>query len=140
MAEAFAFGIAAVACATDIRTARIPNLLTFTAIVAGVLFQTLMPQGSGVAAAALGMLAGLLVFFPIFALGAMGAGDVKLMAALGAWVGWHPSSTWRSTARWPAASWRLRRAVARLSRTGLENIGALVNVLVRSSAIKPFRS
>jgi len=90
MAEAFALGIGAVACATDIRSSRIPNLLTFSAILAGLLFHALLPQGGGLTLALLGMVAGLLVFFPIFALGAMGAGDVKLMAALGAWLGWQP--------------------------------------------------
>jgi len=34
-----------------------------------------------------GLLVGLVVFFPFFALGGMGAGDVKLMAAIGAWLG-----------------------------------------------------
>ena len=42
---------------------------------------------SGLPHVALGMLAGLAVFFPFFALGGMGAGDVKLMAAIGAWLG-----------------------------------------------------
>ena len=37
--------------------------------------------------AAWGLLAGLAIFFPLFALGSMGAGDVKLMAAIGAWIG-----------------------------------------------------
>ena len=37
--------------------------------------------------AVVGLLVGLLVFFPLFALGAMGAGDVKLMAVVGAWIG-----------------------------------------------------
>jgi len=90
MAEATALVIGALACATDLRAARIPNILTFGSILAGVLFHLLAPGGSGAAAAALGMLAGLLVFFPIFALGALGAGDVKLMAALGTWIGWQP--------------------------------------------------
>jgi len=90
MAEVTALVIGALACATDLRSARIPNLLTFGSILAGVLFHALAPNGSGVAAAALGLVAGLLVFFPIFALGALGAGDVKLMAALGTWIGWLP--------------------------------------------------
>ena len=36
---------------------------------------------------AAGWFVGALLFFPFFALGGMGAGDVKLMAALGAWLG-----------------------------------------------------
>jgi prepilin peptidase CpaA len=86
-----ALAIAGLACATDLRSARIPNLLTFSALALGLLFHSLAPSGSGVQAALVGLLAGLLVFFPFFALGAMGAGDVKLMAALGAWLGWEPA-------------------------------------------------
>lgn len=89
-AEGFALAIGALACVTDLRSARIPNLLTFSALAAALLFHGLAPSGSGLPAALLGVLAGLLVFFPFFALGAMGAGDVKLMAALGAWIGWQP--------------------------------------------------
>jgi prepilin peptidase CpaA len=60
----------------------------FGAILAGLLFHLLAPVGSGFQFATIGFVAGLLVFFPFFALGALGAGDVKLMAALGTWVGW----------------------------------------------------
>jgi len=90
MAEVTALVIGALACLSDLRSARIPNLLTFTALAAGLVFHGLAPSGSGAPAAFLGLLAGLLVFFPFFALGAMGAGDVKLMAALGVWIGWQP--------------------------------------------------
>jgi prepilin peptidase CpaA len=83
---ALAVGLAA--CATDLRRARIPNALTLSAIALGVIFHSSAPAGHGIAAAGLGLIAGLLVFFPIFALGAMGGGDVKLMAALGTWLGW----------------------------------------------------
>jgi prepilin peptidase CpaA len=89
--ESTALAIGAVACFTDLRQARIPNALTFGAAAAGLAFHLLAPQGSGFALAGAGMLAGLLVFFPFFALGAMGAGDVKLMAAIGVWVGWQPA-------------------------------------------------
>jgi prepilin peptidase CpaA len=82
-----ALGIAAVACATDLRRSRIPNWLTLGAMVAGVAFHGLFAGGTGFGTAALGLVVGLVVFFPFFALGALGAGDVKLMAALGAWVG-----------------------------------------------------
>lgn len=91
MVELTALLIGGVACATDLRSARIPNVLTFSAAAAAVLFHLLAPQGSGVSFVFAGLVAGLLVFFPFFALGAMGAGDVKLMAALGAWIGWQPT-------------------------------------------------
>lgn len=90
-AEVGALVIAGIACAFDLRSARIPNALTFPAAVLGVLFHAAAPSGHGADAAALGLLTGLAAFFPIFALGAMGAGDVKLMAALGAWIGWYPA-------------------------------------------------
>lgn len=88
MAETAALVVAALACATDLRSARIPNVLTFGAVVAAFAFHTFAPAGVGPAEAGLGLVVGMLVFFPFFALGAMGAGDVKLMAALGAWLGW----------------------------------------------------
>ena len=66
---------------------RVPNALTFPAVVAGIAAHGLLPGGQGSLVAIGGALVGLAVFFPIFALGGMGGGDVKLMAALGAWVG-----------------------------------------------------
>ncbi|HTM35097.1 MAG TPA: prepilin peptidase [Vicinamibacterales bacterium] len=89
MAETAALFVAGVACLTDLRSARIPNVLTFSAVAAALVFHAAAPGGLGLQAAGLGLLVGLLVFFPFFALGAMGAGDVKLMAALGAWLGWY---------------------------------------------------
>ncbi|MGE0460838.1 MAG: prepilin peptidase [Vicinamibacterales bacterium] len=91
VAELTALLIAGAACLTDLRSARIPNVLTFGAVALGLVFHVLTPPGSGAAFAGAGLLAGLLVFFPFFALGAMGAGDVKLMAALGVWIGWQPT-------------------------------------------------
>jgi prepilin peptidase CpaA len=86
IAEAVAVAVVIVACVWDVRTSRIPNVLTFTAIGLALAFHLIV--GGGATYAALGLLVGLAVFFPMFALGAMGAGDVKLMAALGAWIGW----------------------------------------------------
>lgn len=88
LTEAGALALGAAACVTDLRRARIPNALTFGGIGAGLAFHAIAPEGSGAAAAGLGLLSGMLVFFPFFALGALGAGDVKLMAAVGTWVGW----------------------------------------------------
>jgi prepilin peptidase CpaA len=81
---------AGVACVTDLRDGRIPNALTFGSLVVAFIVHSFLPQGEGVLHASLGLLAGGAIFFPFFALGGMGAGDVKLMAALGAWLGWQP--------------------------------------------------
>jgi prepilin peptidase CpaA len=86
--EAGAVVLALGACVTDIGAARIPNTLTVAGVVAGLAAHALLPQGLGLAASAAGAGAGLAVFFPFFALGGMGGGDVKLMAAVGAWLGW----------------------------------------------------
>ncbi len=87
VAEAFAIVTVCVACLYDVSSSRIPNALTFTAASLAILFHVLAPSGAGWSHALLGLFVGLLVFFPLFALGAMGAGDVKLMAAVGAWIG-----------------------------------------------------
>src|SRR5215470_1280449 len=79
--------IGGVACATDLRTRRIPNVLTFGAALAGLMFQFATGGVGALGQAALGWLLGALVFLIPFALGGMGGGDVKLLAALGAWLG-----------------------------------------------------
>jgi prepilin peptidase CpaA len=88
VAETVAAASVAAACAWDITTSRIPNELTFSAAAAAAVFHALAPGGAGAGHALLGLIVGVAVFFPLFALGAMGGGDVKLMAAVGAWVGW----------------------------------------------------
>jgi prepilin peptidase CpaA len=78
--------LAAVACWTDLRTRRIPNLLTLCAAAAGIAFHCL-PGGNGPLTALAGWLAGVLIFSPLFLLRGMGAGDLKLLGAFGAWLG-----------------------------------------------------
>jgi len=90
IAEGLAVFTVIAACVSDVTTSRIPNALTFGAAALAVVFHAAAPAGLGATHAVLGLIVGLAVFFPLFALGAMGAGDVKLMAALGAWVGWQP--------------------------------------------------
>jgi len=79
--------IAGTACVTDLRTRRIPNILTFGAALAGLLFQFATGGVEALGQAALGWLLGAIVFLLPFALGGLGGGDVKLIAALGAWLG-----------------------------------------------------
>ena len=76
------------AAVIDWRTRRIPNWLTFSLIVTG-LARTGIAAGRTVSptAAVLGLLLAGGLAFAMFALNAMGGGDVKLLAAIGAWVG-----------------------------------------------------
>jgi prepilin peptidase CpaA len=86
-ANMFVCVICFAACIFDMRTRRIPNALTLCAAVCGVAFHF---AAGGLAAAGWSLAGwglGALLFFPWFALGGMGAGDVKLLAALGAWLG-----------------------------------------------------
>jgi prepilin peptidase CpaA len=78
--------LAATACWTDLRTRRIPNVLTFGAAGLGLAFH-LFFSGSGPLTALAGWLTGVLIFSPLFLLRGMGAGDLKLLGALGAWLG-----------------------------------------------------
>jgi prepilin peptidase CpaA len=82
-----AIAIGSAACVTDLRSRRIPNVLTFGAAAVAVLFHTFAPGGAGLGFAAAGWLVGALIMFVPFALGGLGGGDVKLLAALGAWLG-----------------------------------------------------
>ncbi len=78
-------GLAA-AVVLDVRTRRIPNWLTGGIAAAG--FGMAFGGGSVTPGqAALGLLAGLFLMMPAHVMGAMGAGDVKLMGAVGAVVG-----------------------------------------------------
>lgn len=79
--------VALVACATDVTTRRIPNVLTFGAALAGLAYGAINSGPAGLLAAIGGWVAGALIFMPFFLLGGMGAGDVKLLAAIGSWIG-----------------------------------------------------
>jgi prepilin peptidase CpaA len=85
--QSVVIALVALACVADIRTRRIPNALTFGATVAALLFHGTTAGTSGLAAGVGGWILGAAVFFPVFALRGMGAGDVKLLAAVGAWLG-----------------------------------------------------
>jgi prepilin peptidase CpaA len=82
-----AFTLAGIACWFDVRTRRIPNRLTFPATALGLAAATVAHGGDGAMSSAGGLLVGMMLFFPMFALKGLGGGDVKLMGALGAWLG-----------------------------------------------------
>jgi len=72
----------------DLTRKRIPNYLTFPAIVWGLVSYTAVDGLSGLWFSLAGLLVGLAIFFIPFAMGAMGGGDVKLLGAVGALQGW----------------------------------------------------
>ncbi|MEW6751085.1 MAG: prepilin peptidase [Candidatus Latescibacterota bacterium] len=72
---------------TDLRSRRIPNLLTVPSAAAGVVFGGLAAGSAGLWQSTLGLLLAGAVFLVPYGAGGMGAGDVKLMAAVGALVG-----------------------------------------------------
>jgi prepilin peptidase CpaA len=73
----------------DLTRKRIPNFLTFPAIIWGIISYTVMQGFEGLWFSFLGLIVGLAIFFIPFAMGGMGAGDVKLLGAVGALQGWH---------------------------------------------------
>jgi prepilin peptidase CpaA len=76
-----------VAAVIDVRTRRIPNLLTFGGAAAALAYHTWAAGPSGLLTAVEGWAAGVALFLPMFLLRGLGAGDVKLLGAVGAWLG-----------------------------------------------------
>lgn len=78
-----------IAAYIDLRTYRIPNWLTAGGTAAGVLFAAVQPMTGHPdwLHAAIGMGLGLAVMLPAYLLRVMGAGDVKLMAMVGTFLG-----------------------------------------------------
>jgi prepilin peptidase CpaA len=73
----------------DVRYLKIPNILTFPTMLAGMVYYTLTGGGAGFLFSLGGLVTGLAVLFILFLMGAMGAGDAKLMGAIGALSGTH---------------------------------------------------
>ena len=80
-------GIVLAAVGWDLSTKRIPNSLTFGAAIVAICVQMYTGGWSAAGMSLAGWAAGVALFFPFFALGGMGAGDVKLLGAIGAWLG-----------------------------------------------------
>jgi prepilin peptidase CpaA len=87
---AFAVPVAifmAVCAIIDYRTKRIPNWLTVPTAVLGLVYSALAPQGIGILWSLAGFAVGMSLLILPWILGGGGMGDVKMLAALGAWLG-----------------------------------------------------
>lgn len=84
---AVATGATLIAAGTDIRQHRIPNALTAPVLAGGLLWAGVLAGWPGLADAAAGMLLLALPYVLLFVFAGGGAGDAKLMGALGAWLG-----------------------------------------------------
>lgn len=82
-------GLLGIAVVSDLRHHRIPNLLIVLGLVLGLAAQAYSSGVTGVGNGLLGMLIGFGVFLPMYALGGMAAGDVKLMAMVGTFLSPH---------------------------------------------------
>ena len=65
---------------------KVPNWVTFPFIIAGWVYSTAAFGFEGLGWSILGTVVGLALLLPAYAIGGMGAGDVKLLAGVGAWV------------------------------------------------------
>lgn len=82
-----AFLAAFAAAVTDLWKYRIHNALTWPLLASGLAYHSFASDGMGITISAIAACVGLVPLAVLYRLGGMGAGDVKLMAGLGAWLG-----------------------------------------------------
>lgn len=83
-------GVLVVAATIDVRSGRIPNWLVFAGAIYAVSYNSLFPEyvrDNGTLFALGGLAVGLAAFLPAYLFRVLGAGDVKLMAMVGAFLG-----------------------------------------------------
>ena len=82
-----ALAIAVAGAVNDVRGARIPNWLTYSGMESALVVRCAVFGWAGLKGGFAGLLFAGGIFYFLFLLGGMGGGDVKLMAAVGAWAG-----------------------------------------------------
>ncbi len=83
----FLFLVVTVAAVYDLKLHKIPNLLTYPAVIVALVYHGAAHGLHGLGFSIEGLALGILMFVLPYLLGGMGAGDAKLMGAVGAVVG-----------------------------------------------------
>lgn len=76
-----------IAAITDVWKFKVYNILTMPLLVTGLIYHSVHGGVAGLTASLLGVLFGFGILVAFYVMGGVGAGDVKLMAAVGAWLG-----------------------------------------------------
>jgi len=80
-------GLLLMASITDMNRGLIPNSVTFTGIIGAMILHTAINGSAGLQFWLMGIILGFMLLGPVYALGGIGAGDVKLLMAVGGLVG-----------------------------------------------------
>jgi len=106
--EIVLFIVLFIAIITDLSYRKIPNALTFPAMFCGVGVHIYSGGWGGLGFSTLGIVTGIGLLFVFYLFGMMGAGDVKLMGAVGSFLG--PAGVFRpfSSRPWPGGFTPLR--------------------------------
>ncbi len=119
---------------------KVPNWLTFPLILSGWVFSAVScsmngdPWLHGLGWSLLGTLVGLLLLLPLYSIGGMGAGDVKLLMGCGAWV--HVTATFYAFAVGTIVGGVLAIAMALLSGTWSHHYRQFFSILNEINTIR----
>ncbi|MDE3106233.1 MAG: prepilin peptidase [Acidobacteriota bacterium] len=122
-----AVAVSVAGAVTDVRTARIPNRLTYTAMLLALAVHTMTDGWRGTLQSLGGLVLCGGIFFVLFALHAMGGGDVKMMAAVGALVGLaHSAEALIASCLCGGVMALIYMFVKKRTKKTLQNLGSLV--------------
>jgi len=135
LVQALLFLIVVPSALFDLKERRVPNFITFPGLAAAIALNVFLYRMPGLWFSLKGLGIAMLIYFPLFMLRGMGAGDVKLMAAVGAAAGW---MNWLGifflTAIFGGVSALVLIAMRGRTRKTIENVSLMAGTLMRGHA------